>query len=329
VYFVPFSISIFKSALSFLVNELINVIPRDLDKKEYLLIILAFVSIYIIWGSTYLFNKILVGELSPFLIGAIRFTIAGALVVGLSLLFGKNKEVTKQQLYNCGKAGFFFLTTGNGIAIWALQYMDSGLTALLISAQPLVLLILMWILDGKKIQVRSMIGIALGILGIYLLVSQNSIEHHPRQWLGFIAIFCCLLFWGYGSLFVAKADLPDNSLISTGYQMLFGGIMMIGMSLALGEDTSGLFNLSTEGIWAMVYLVLFGSIAAFTSFNFLLKRVSPEKVATSTYINPIVAMCLGVWWLGEKISMVSIIAAVILLSGVWFINSVKRNPADT
>ena len=293
------------------------------------LIILAFVSIYIIWGSTYLFNKILVQELSPFLIGAIRFTLAGIIVVGLSLIFGKREEITKRQLFNCGKAGFFFLTTGNGIAIWALQYMDSGLTALLISAQPLVLLLMMWILEGKRIQARSMIGIVLGILGIYLLVSQNSIEQHPRQWMGFVAIFICLMFWGYGSLFVAKADLPSNSLISTGYQMLIGGSMMIGMSFLLQEDMSGLFRLSIQGIWSMSYLVLFGSIAAFTSFNFLLKRVSPEKVATSTYINPIVAMFLGVWWLGEKVSTLSLLAAVILFSGVWFINSTKGKSAQS
>jgi len=232
--------------------------------------------------------------------------------------------VTKTQLFNCGKAGFLFLTTGNGIAIWALQYMDSGLTALLISAQPLVLLLMMRVLEGKKIQIRSMIGIALGIIGIYLLVSQNTIEQHPKQWMGFIAIFVCLIFWGYGSLFVAKADLPANSLISTGYQMLFGGLMMVGMSFLLGEDISGLFTLSQGGFWSMSYLVVFGSIAAFTSFNFLLKRVSPEKVATSTYINPLVAMILGVWWLGEKVSTLSLIAAAVLLSGVWFINSAKR-----
>lgn len=295
-----------------------------MEKKELPLIILAFVCIYIIWGSTYLFNKLLVVELAPFLIGAVRFTIAGLVVVVLSLVFSDNKDITKGQLLNCAKAGFFFLTTGNGIAIWALQYMDTGLVALLISAQPLVLIFMMRLLEKKKIQFRSMVGIALGILGIYLLVSQNSIEQHPRQWMGIMAIFICLIFWGYGSLFVAKANLPSNSLISTGYQMLFGGLMMILISVLLGEDTSRVLRLSVNGQWSMVYLILFGSIAAFTAFNYLLKKVSPEKVATSTYVNPVVAMILGVWWLGEKVSTLSLIASVILLSGVWFINSTKK-----
>jgi len=296
-----------------------------LNKKELPLIILAFAAIYIIWGSTYLFNKIVVTQIPPFLVGASRFTAAGIIVVGITLLIPKRDKPTRVQLINTAKAGFFFLTLGNGIAVWALQYIDSGLTALIISAQPLVLLIMMWFMEGKKIEKRSMIGIALGILGIYLLVSQNSIEHHPNQWKGFIAIFLCLLFWGYGSLFVAKADLPKNSLVSTGYQMLFGGLMMIVVSLLLQENPAELLELNRQGFWSMVYLVFFGSIAAFTSFNYLLKKVSPEKVATSTYINPIVALILGAIVLNEKVTTLSMLAAVILLSGVYFINSTKSD----
>ena len=295
-----------------------------LEKKELPLIILAFIAIYVIWGSTYLFNKIVVAQLSPFLIGAVRFTIAGLIVVVIERLVPNRVKPTKLQLINTAKAGFFFLTTGNGIAVWALQYIDSGMTALIISAQPLVLLIMMQVLQGKKIELRSMIGITLGILGIYLLVSQNSIAHHPNQWKGFIALFVCLLFWGYGSLFVADADLPKNSLVSTGYQMLFGGLMMIMLSVLLREDPSDLFILNKQSFWSMVYLIIFGSIAAFTAFNYLLKRVSPEKVATSTYINPIIAMILGSLILKEQITSLSILAAGILLSGVYFINSTKR-----
>ena len=262
-------------------------------------------------------------QIPPFLVGAARFTVAGIIVIGITSLIPGRVRTTRQQLINCAKAGFFFLTLGNGIAVWALQYIDSGLTALIISAQPLVLLLMMWLMYGKRIELRSMIGIALGILGIYLLVSQNSVEHHPKQWQGFIAIFLCLIFWGYGSLFVAKADLPKNSLVTTGYQMLFGGLMMIIVSLLMGEDPSDLMHLNKQGFWSLIYLVLFGSIAAFTSFNYLLRRVSPEKVATSTYINPIVAMILGAVVLNEKISTLSMIAAVVLLSGVYFINSNK------
>jgi len=296
-----------------------------LEKKDLILIVLAFAAIYIIWGSTYLFNKIVVTQVPPFLVGASRFTIAGVIVVGITLMFPKRDKPTKTQLINSAKAGFFFLTLGNGIAVWALQYLDSGLTALIISAQPLVLLIMMWILDGKKIQKQSLLGIGLGIIGIYLLVSQASIQQQPNQWKGFIAIFLCLIFWGYGSLFVAKADLPNNSLVSTGYQMLFGGLMMIFLSLLLQENPAELLSLDIRGIWSMIYLIAFGSIAAFTAFNYLLKRVSPEKVATSTYINPIVALILGAIILNEKVSSLSILAAVVLLSGVYFINSTKSS----
>ena len=296
-------------------------------KNDLVLILLAFGATYIIWGSTYLFNKILVSEISPFLIGAFRFFVAGGLVILLSKFFKQSYKPTSVQLKNAAIAGFFFLTLGNGVAIWALQFLDSGLTALLISAQPLILIIMMWLLEGKRILPKSLIGIGLGILGIYLLVSQSPIEQNPEQWKGFLGIFFCLLCWSYGSLFVVKADLPQNYVINSGYQMLFGGAMMWIISLCIGEEASGLLRMS-KGAWgSMIYLILFGSIAAFTAFNFLLKKVSPEKVATNTYVNPIVAMILGAWILHEKITQTSIIAAVVLLLGVYFINSAKRSPA--
>lgn len=287
--------------------------------------ILAFGAIYIIWGSTYLFNKILVQELPPLLLAAIRFLIAGILVIGLSKFFNIEQKPTRQQLKNTAIAGLFFLTIGNGIAVWALQYLDTGLTAILISAQPLVLLVMMRVIDRDKIHLQSLIGIAMGMLGIYLLVSEVPFENNDGQWKGIVGIFFCLLSWGYGSLFVRSADLPANAMLSTGYQMLFGGTMLLLGAVLFREDFTTLAQVSNLAIWSMTYLIIFGSIIAFSSFNYLLKIFSPEKVATNTYVNPIVAMILGAWFLDEKITMLSIIAAGILLSGVYFINSVKKS----
>jgi drug/metabolite transporter (DMT)-like permease len=132
-----------------------------------------------------------------------------------------------------------------------------------------------------------------------------------------------MLSWAYGSLFVARADLPKNYFVSTGYQMITGGILLFVLSLFFGESWSLPASWSTDVQWSMVLLVLFGSIVAFTSFNFLLKAVSPEKVATNTYVNPIVAMFLGWYFLEEQISLQSMVAAIILLTGVYFINTKK------
>ncbi len=294
------------------------------SKKQLPLIIAAFFAIYVIWGSTYLLNKIAVAELPPFLLAGIRFVTAGLLIFLLAAFMGKSLKITKKQLGNSILAGFLFLSFGNGVVVWALKYVDSNFAALEISAQPLIILLMMWILQGKKIQPMSFVGVLLGIFGIYLLINQDIVIAQENAWLGIGLIFLAMLAWAYGSLFVQGADFPANYFVNTGYQMFTGGIMLGIISLAFGETWSNPLDWQPITHWAMVLLVLFGSIVAFTSFNFLLKHVSPEKVATNTYVNPIVAMILGAYFLNEPITTQSIIAACILLTGVFFINSRKK-----
>lgn len=288
------------------------------------LIVLAFFSIYVIWGSTYLLNKIAVTELAPFMLASIRFITAGVLIFILCKFSGIDLSITKKQLKNTIIAGFLFLSFGNGIVVWALRYVDSGFAALEISAQPLIVLLMLRVLDGKKIKTMSLIGVGLGIIGMYLLVSQKQIISDDNSIIGMGMIFLCLLSWAYGSIFVSKADLPANYFVNTGYQMFFGGVMLMLFSFAFGESWSFPSTWSGEVQISMILLILFGSIVAFTSFNYLLKVVSPEKVATSTYVNPIIAMSLGWYFLNEQITLQSSIAATVLLTGVYFINTKKK-----
>jgi len=289
--------------------------------RKTVLIILAFFAIYIIWGSTYLLNKISVSQLPPFFLASVRFLFASMIIFIIAKSLGISLSISKKQLLNTTIAGFLFLTMGNGLAVLALKYLDSGFAALEISAQPLVILIMMRVFQGKTIKLMSYIGVVLGFIGIFLLVSQKEIINKEGQILGMILIFVCMLSWAYASIFVGKADLPKNSFMNTGYQMLTGGIMLGIISLVLNESWSLPTTWHPEVQWAMIGLIVFGSIIAFTSFNYLLKEVSPEKVATSTYVNPIIALILGWWVLNEHISLQSIIAAVVLLTGVYFINT--------
>ena len=288
------------------------------------LVVAAFFSIYVIWGSTYLLNKIAVTELPPFMLASIRFITAGILIFILSLILGKSLAITKKQLLNTVIAGFLFLAFGNGIVVWALEYVDSGFAALQISAQPLVVLLLMWVIDNKKIKAMSIVGVILGIIGIYLLVSQKQVTEQENSVLGMVLIFLALFSWASGSLFVGRANLPSNYLVNTGYQMVSGGILLLIASVAFGESWSYPTAWSSPTQYSMILLVLFGSIVAFTSFNYLLKTVSPEKVATSTYVNPIIALLLGWYFLNEQITTQSIVAAAVLLTGVYFINTRKQ-----
>ncbi|MEC3908146.1 EamA family transporter [Tamlana sp. 2201CG12-4] len=292
--------------------------------KKTLLIILAFFAIYVIWGSTYLLNKVAVTELPPFFLASIRFFIASILIFIIAKILKIDLSITSKQLKNTVIAGFLFLTFGNGVVVWALKYVDSGFAALEISAQPLVVLILMRILHGKKISLMSYIGVVLGFVGIFLLTSQKEIISQEGQVVGMVTIFACMISWAYASIFVGKADLPSNHFVNTGYQMFTGSIMLGIISLVLNEPWSLPSQWSDPVQWSMLGLILFGSIIAFTAFNYLLKTVSPEQVATSTYVNPIIALILGWWVLNEYISLQSIVAAIILLTGVYFINSKRK-----
>lgn len=293
--------------------------------KKSVLILLAFFSIYAIWGSTYLLNKIAVTQLQPFFIASIRFTIAGTLVFIIAKFMKLNLSITKAQCLNCCIAAFLFLVYGNGVFIWALKYVDSGFAALEASTQPLFVLLLMRLVDGKKMQKKSLVGVALGIIGMYILVSQKTLitKHESLFWM--FMIITCVVSWSYGSLFVAKANLPINFFVSTAYQMIFAGLLLAISSLIFNETWLAPIYWSFEVKWSVILLIVFGGVIAFAAFNYLLKEVSTEKVSTSAYVNPVIAIFLGWYILDEIITLQTIIAACILLTGVYFITTRKKN----
>ena len=182
----------------------------------------------------------------------------------------------------------------------------------------------MKLIDGKKMQTSSIIGVIFGVIGMYILVSQRELVTQEGTLLGMFMILTCVLSWSYGSVFVSKADLPKNYFVSAAYQMITSGILLIITSMVLGESWISPLEWSEPVAWSMILLALFGSVVAFTSFNYLLKMVSPEKVSTSAYVNPVIAIVLGWYVLDEVISLQTIIAATILLTGVYFITTKRK-----
>ncbi len=296
--------------------------------RNTVLIVLAFFSTYVFWGSTYLWNKMAVSELSPLMLASIRFATAGLLIFIIARSLGYSLRVTRKQFLNSCIAGFLFLAYGNGVFVWALKYVDSGFAALLAALQPLFILVMMRLIQRKYLQIKSIIGVILGLVGMYLLVSQNEITTKEGSITGIIMIITCILSWSAGSLFIAKAAVPKNFFVSTGYQMIVASFMLAISSLAFGEQWKSPQQWSAPTYIAIICLILFGSIAAFTAFNFLLKNISTEKVATSSYVNPVIALLLGWYFLDEEITTQSIIAAVVMLTGVYFINSRKKDASD-
>mgnify|MGYP001208935301 FL=1 len=293
-------------------------------KTSRLLIFIAFFAIYIIWGSTYLLNKVVVSELPPFFLASIRFLTAGISMITIAAILKVDLSISKKQLLNTVIISFLFLVYGNSVFVWALQYLSSGFSSLIASTQPLFVLIIMKIIDRKPLKLRSLVGVFLGVVGMYLLISQREITATENSFLGIAVMLTCVLSWSYGSVFVSKATLPKNYLVSAGYQMIIGGLIQMVISICLQETWSSPSDWSSNVQLSMLLLVIFGGIIAFTAFNYLLKKVATEKVATSAYVNPIIALFMGWYFLDEKLTTQSIVASIVLLTGVYFIASRKR-----
>lgn len=289
--------------------------------KERLLIIAAFAAIYFIWGATYLANWYAVQDMPPFLMSAARFFTAGLILFGVGIALGQSLP-TRRNWQQAFWVGTFFLGLGTGGVVWSMQYLDSSMAALLIGGEPLVILLLMWLLKSTVPKWNGLLGVGLGILGMYLLVGQPHLIANSDNLKGLIAIAISMLSWGVIAVKLNDFDLPSSKLLSSAMQMMSGGFSLLLFSLWIGEykDFSWA-SVTPRGVGAWIFLIFFGSIVAFSAFNYLLTKVSPDKVATSNYVNPVVALLLG-WGLNnEEITTQSLIAAVILIFGVFLINS--------
>lgn len=289
--------------------------------REKVLIILAFAAIYFIWGSTFLVNWYAIQDIPPFLMSSARFFVAGLLLYLVMRLLGAARP-TRKHWWHALLSGILFLTIGTGGVVWAEQYLDSSMAALLIGAEPLVILILMWQLQSKRPKWNGALGVSLGIIGMYLLVGQPKIIADREHVIGLIAILISMLSWGVVAVKINDFHLPESRILASAMQMIGGGLMLFLMSLFSGElNTFDPAGITTRGFLSVLYLIFFGSIVAFSAFNFLLTKVSPDKVATSNYVNPIVALLLG-WGLNnEEITPQSLIAASLLIFSVFLVNS--------
>ncbi|MEO1259765.1 MAG: EamA family transporter [Bacteroidota bacterium] len=291
--------------------------------SDRILIPAAFGVIYIVWGSTYLANWYAIRDIPTFLMCGCRFFIAGILLFLVSLFFGA-KRPKLEHWKSTALMGFFFFFIGNGGAVWALNYLDSGIAALIIACQPLVTVLMMWAMLSKRPSKRTLFGVGIGFLGMVLLVTQDQFTSSEEMLVGVAVIIICVIGWGFASVKISRIPLPDSKIQAAAMQMMIGGSMLLVFSFGTGDAFQfDLANLTPRGTWSFVYLTFFGAFIAFSAFNYLLLKVSPDKVATATYVNPVVALLLGWGINNEVITMQSLLAGMLLLSGVVFINTKK------
>ena len=284
------------------------------------LVIAAFVTLYLVWGSTYLAVKYAVESFPPFLMSAARFIIAGALLHILGIFQHWPRPTLLQWKYAL-LMGTLFMGSMASVA-WAEQYVDSSLAALIITSEPVLIALLLWAFKNRKPGGQRLLGLALGIVGIVVLVGPSSLVGGESRTGAVVLVFLSALAWSVGSVYPAHTKLPPRPTQSIAMQMLCGGVLLLGFS-GLTEDWQGLNLSSVEPVaWAAWgYLIVFGSMLAFSAFTYLLQVESPDKVATFAYVNPVIAVLLG--WLirDEALTLTSGVAAVLLLTGVFLITT--------
>jgi drug/metabolite transporter (DMT)-like permease len=278
---------------------------------------LAFAAIYVIWGSTYLGIRIGVESIPPFLLAGGRSFIAGSALFAWVVARGAGWP-NALEWRRAAVAGILMLAGGNGLVTLAEQHVPSNLAALMIAGIPAYVVLLdWWRPGGVRPARRAVFGIALGSLGLVLLVRPGARDLAPGHWYGVAALIVAGWCWAAGSIYSRYRPVSANTAVAGALQMITGGVAMLVVGLGRGELAHfSVEHVSAAGLAAFAYLTVFGSLVAFSAFNWLIPRTTPAQLATSAYINPVVAVVLGWLVLGETLHPVSLAGAAAIVAAV-------------
>ena len=282
--------------------------------------------VYIVWGSTYLAIEYSIRSMPPLLAMGSRFLAAGLLMgLVLALKFGPGfLRITKRQIPFLTLLGALLLGLGLGMVTLAqFNNVPSGMVALLISALPFWIAIFKAI-DGAKTSIWSWVGIAIGFIGVgILLIPELSKPNNNAHIVWMFLVILGNLGWAFGTYIAPRLDLPKSTLVVTCYQMLFGGIAMTCGGLIAGEHVSDLLDATLSSWLWWIFLVLIGSIATYSAYLWLVSNAPVGLIATYAYVNPVIAVSLGVLFLEEKLSITLLLGAVVVIFGVFLVVRVE------
>jgi len=289
-------------------------------------LILAFASIYLVWGSTYLAIRVAIETMPPFLMAGVRFLIAGSVLLAVLRLRGAPVPTARQWRINA-VIGTFLLLGGNGLVAWAEQFVPSGITALLIGVQPLFFVLTEWAWPGGSRPTAVMAAaLLLGFAGVAWLAApwENS-AGSGLNLPGVLAILAACVFWAFGSIYSRHAKHGADPLLAASLQMLGGGAMLMLAALAHGDFAHVQIGAFSTRSWiALAYLIAVGSLIGFSTFVWLIKHSTPARTSTYAYVNPVVAVILGWLILGEPITSRTIVASIVIIAAVAII-TVQKN----
>src|SRR5687767_2515862 len=288
-------------------------------------IILAFAAVYVLWGSTYLAIRFAIETLPPFLMAGTRFMIAGAILFTWAKFNGERLNSSWAQWRLAFALGALFLLCGNGGVTWAEKYIASGLAALLVATEPLWVVMLNWAWTRRRPNAKVMFGVLIGLAGVALLVGGGLNHGKPISTMTFAGAGVVLLSgvaWAGGSVYSSRNPIKATTSVASGMQMLAGGSLLFVLGLATGDVKRLNFaGMSWVSLGAFGYLLVFGSLVAFTAYSWLLRHVTPARAATYAYVNPAVAVCLGWLLAGEPLTLRMLLAAAVIVCSVVLITT--------
>jgi drug/metabolite transporter (DMT)-like permease len=284
-------------------------------------VIAAFAAVYLIWGSTYLGIRLAIETIPPFLMGGVRFLIAGGVLYLWARWRGAERP-TRAHWVSAVIIGALLLLGGNGAVVWSEQRVPSSIAALLVATVPLWMVLLDWMRrGGTRPTAVVTAGVVLGLAGIALLVRPGA-KTASVNLIGAGVLVLGSLSWAVGSLYARRVKLPPSPLLATAMEMLGGGALLTALAALSGETrTFHLANVSAHSAAALLYLIAFGSLVAFTAYVWLLEVSTPARVSTYAYVNPVVAVLLGWIFAGEPLTGQMLIAAAVIVGAVALITA--------
>jgi drug/metabolite transporter (DMT)-like permease len=277
----------------------------------------ALLIVYIVWGSTYLAISVVDETMPPLLAAGLRHLTAGTILFVLLLATrrGNSLRLSRAEWLGAAFVGLALLLGGNGLVVLAETTVPSGLTALIIAIVPLFVVLLRRIF-GERVAMGTYVGVALGFVGVGVLIIPHGINGSVSLW-GMLLLIGASLSWAIGTFFSKRVSLPRDPLASTGGQMVVGGASLLVVGLITGESGQvQVANFSTNSVLALLYLILFGSVLAYTAYTWLLQNTSVSRVATYAYVNPLVAIVLGSVLLHESMDLFIVLGAVMIVTAV-------------
>jgi drug/metabolite transporter (DMT)-like permease len=292
--------------------------------------LLAFAIIYLVWGSTFLAIRIGVRELPPFLFAAMRFLIAGLAIYFWMIAKGE-RSPTGRQWVSAVVLALLIFVVDYGLLFWAEQRIPSGVAAVMMATIPLFTAIAEIILLGtQKLTLRLVSALLIGLGGVAVLMLPSLSLGAPIDRTGAAALIFAAIGWSVASSLTRKLPLPQSQVMNSGAQMLAGGLLLTATSAALGEfHRFHPAEVSLKAWLALLYLIVPGSIIAFTAYLWLLHRESPTKVGTYAYVNPVVAVLLGYFLGGEGLSLRTVLGTLLVLVSVVVITTMRTKKALT